>query len=65
MTDADAWDDPDRAVQIEDDNAESLAGAEVEFDPDDDETDDNDPAEPLCIHPSADAEAANLPNEVP
>lgn len=26
------WDDPDRAVQIEDENPEALAGAEVEFD---------------------------------
>lgn len=26
------WDDPDRAVQIEDDNPESLAGGPVEFD---------------------------------
>lgn len=35
-----AWDDPDRAVQIEDDSPESLAGVEVEFDPEaDDESD--------------------------
>lgn len=43
MADA-AWDDPDRAVQIEDDNPEALAGEEVEFDPDasDDEDEDDD-----------------------
>ncbi len=40
MTDADAWDDDTRAVQIEDDNPEALAGAEVEFDPEADEDDD-------------------------
>lgn len=28
-----AWDDPDRAVQIEDDDPETLVGEEVEFDP--------------------------------
>lgn len=39
-----AWDDPDRAVQIEDDSPESLAGVEVEFDPeaDDPEADEDD-----------------------
>jgi hypothetical protein len=30
------WEDTDRAVQIEDDNPESLAGDDVDFDPDDD-----------------------------
>jgi hypothetical protein len=38
-TDDVAWDDPDRAVQIEDDNPEALAGEEVEFDPAGDEDD--------------------------
>jgi hypothetical protein len=28
------FDDPDRAVQIEDDNPETLAGEPVDFDPD-------------------------------
>ncbi len=32
----DPFDDPDRAVQIEDDDPESLAGEACEFDPDDD-----------------------------
>lgn len=39
------WDNPDQAVQVEDDNPESLAGDEVEFDPDADETDDEGEAE--------------------
>ncbi len=34
------WEDPERAVQIEDDNPEQFAGDEVEFDPDDGEDDD-------------------------
>lgn len=29
----DVFDDPDRAVQVEDDDPESLAGEPVEFDP--------------------------------
>lgn len=31
-TDPVLWDDPDRAVQVEDDNPEALAGEPVEFD---------------------------------
>lgn len=31
-TDPAPWDDPDRAVQVEDDNPEALAGEPVEFD---------------------------------
>lgn len=34
-----AWNDPDRAVQIEDNDPEALAGEEIEFD----ETVDDDP----------------------
>lgn len=40
MSDEAAWDDPERAVQIEDSNPEALAGVEIQFDPyadDDDE----------------------------
>lgn len=51
MTQADAsapWDDPDRAVQIEDDNPEALAGDEVDFDPD--------AADPDAAEPDADDE---------
>lgn len=42
INDTPGWDDPDRAVQIEDDNPESLAGADTVFDPDADP--DADPA---------------------
>lgn len=33
----DSWNDPDQAVQIEDDNPESLSGDEVEFNENDDD----------------------------
>jgi hypothetical protein len=36
----DPWDDPDRAVQIEDSDPESLAGEEVEFRPETADPDD-------------------------
>lgn len=62
MTDDDAaWLDPDRAVQIEDDNAETLAGDETEFDP---EADDLDAQEDFLPTPSSsDAGVENPPAE--
>jgi hypothetical protein len=39
----DEYDDPDRAVQYEDDNPESLAGDDAVYDPDDDGDDENTP----------------------
>lgn len=39
----DLWDDPDRAVQIEDSDPESLAGDEVEFNPEQEDF----PSDPL------------------
>jgi len=65
------WDNPDEAVQVEDDNPEALAGEEVTFDPEavDDETDDeadDDGGEPQDFSPdpwSSAASAENLPAE--
>lgn len=48
------WEDPDRAVQVEDDSPESLAGDAVDSEADDLQ----------CFRPSAEAEAAGLPGEV-
>jgi hypothetical protein len=39
----DEYDDPDRAVQYEDDNPESLAGDPAVYDPDDDDSDEDAP----------------------
>ena len=53
-----AWDDPDRAVQFEDSNPESLAGDEVEFNP---EADDDEPEDFPSTPSEFNAGVANLP----
>lgn len=56
------WNDPDLAVQVEDDNPESLAGVEVEFD----EAADDEPAEQEDFPAEGagpDAGVGNLPAE--
>jgi hypothetical protein len=40
VTDDSAFDDPDRCIQIEDDDPQSLAGDPVIFNPDADDSDD-------------------------
>lgn len=67
MTDATDrdWDDPDRAVQVEDDDPEHLAGPDdVEFDPNDEGDDDEAPQEDFpSTAESSHAGVANLPAE--
>lgn len=67
MTDATDrdWDDPDRAVQVEDDDPERLAGDDdVEFDPDDGAGDEGEPQEDFpSTAESSNASDANLPAE--
>lgn len=63
-TDDSAWGDPDRAVQIEDNDPEALAGEEIEFDETvDDETTDGPDPEVIELHDRIAVAQEDLPSD--